>query len=295
MANNVGSSTVLFAQLKQQLSNFRDFGVTSLQALHIPATISSFEYFENPVQKLHPERQIAFKPSLSKPVRSVSGASTETRTRPGEEEEVLNDDETLSDADYKDPEGFEAEKKSPDTTPDDDPAEMTDTACSSSDEESLEDDENHANNFHVQEGENTVFSSSDDVSPEDDAEDAQTEKNLDVNNENVLDENVLDLNNDKKDIAQPMSYDEKRKLSLDINELPCDKLGRVVHIIQSRELSLREANTDEIEIDFEILKDSTLRDLYDYVSSCLMKDPEDKVNGLKCATKVLDGDDDDNP
>ena len=178
MANNVGSSTVLFAQLKQQLSNFRDFGVTSLQALHIPATISSFEYFENPVQKLHPERQIAFKPSLSKPVRSVSGASTETRTRPGEEEEVLNDDETLSDADYKDPEGFEAEKKSPDTTPDDDPAEMTDTACSSSDEESLEDDGNHANNFHVQEGENEVFSSSDDESPEDDAEDAQIEINL---------------------------------------------------------------------------------------------------------------------
>ena len=50
---------------------------------------------------------------------------------------------------------------------------------------------------------------------------------------------------------------------------------------------------DEIEIDFEILKDSTLRDLYDYVSSCLMKHPEDKVDGLKCATKVLDDDDDD--
>ena len=32
--------------------------------------------------------------------------------------------------------------------------------------------------------------------------------------------------------VQPMSYDEKRQLSLDINKLPGDKLGRVVHIIQ---------------------------------------------------------------
>ena len=30
----------------------------------------------------------------------------------------------------------------------------------------------------------------------------------------------------------PMSYDEKRQLSLDINKLPGDKIGRVVHIIQ---------------------------------------------------------------
>ena len=29
-----------------------------------------------------------------------------------------------------------------------------------------------------------------------------------------------------------MSYDEKRQLSLDINKLPGDKIGRVVHIIQ---------------------------------------------------------------
>ena len=74
----------------------------------------------------------------------MSGTSTETRTRPGEEEEVLNDDETLSDVDYKDPEGFEAEKKSPDTTPDDDPAKRMDTACSSSNEESPEDDADDA-------------------------------------------------------------------------------------------------------------------------------------------------------
>uniref|UniRef100_A0A8D1XE47 Bromodomain-containing protein 2 n=2 Tax=Sus scrofa TaxID=9823 RepID=A0A8D1XE47_PIG len=69
----------------------------------------------------------------------------------------------------------------------------------------------------------------------------------------------------------PMSYDEKRQLSLDINRLPGEKLGRVVHIIQSREPSLRDSNPDEIEIDFETLKPTTLRELERYVKACLQK------------------------
>lgn len=48
-----------------------------------------------------------------------------------------------------------------------------------------------------------------------------------------------------------------------------DKLGRVVHIIQNREPSLRDSNPDEIEIDFETLKPSTLRELESYVATCL--------------------------
>lgn len=71
----------------------------------------------------------------------------------------------------------------------------------------------------------------------------------------------------------PMSYDEKRQLSLDINKLPGEKLGRVVHIIQSREQSLRDTNPEEIEIDFETLKPSTLKELERYVMSCLRKKP----------------------
>ena len=55
--------------------------------------------------------------------------------------------------------------------------------------------------------------------------------------------------------------------------VPGDKLGRVVHIIQSREPSLRDSNPDEIEIDFETLKPSTLRELESYVASCLRKKP----------------------
>ncbi|XP_078075569.1 bromodomain-containing protein 2-like [Mustelus asterias] len=76
---------------------------------------------------------------------------------------------------------------------------------------------------------------------------------------------------DSEDDAKPMSYDEKRQLSLDINKLPGDKLGRIVHIIQAREPSLRDSNPDEIEIDFETLKPSTLRDLQRHVMTCLRK------------------------
>lgn len=60
---------------------------------------------------------------------------------------------------------------------------------------------------------------------------------------------------------------------MEFSFFPGDKLGRVVHIIQSREPSLRDSNPDEIEIDFETLKPSTLRELESYVASCLRKKP----------------------
>ncbi|XP_076866111.1 bromodomain-containing protein 4 isoform X2 [Brachyhypopomus gauderio] len=88
------------------------------------------------------------------------------------------------------------------------------------------------------------------------------------------------------DKCKPMSYEEKRQLSLDINKLPGDKLGRVVHIIQSREPSLKNSNPDEIEIDFETLKPSTLRELERYVSSCLRKKkkpPEKTMEAMSAA------------
>ncbi|XP_054448031.1 bromodomain testis-specific protein [Pteronotus mesoamericanus] len=84
---------------------------------------------------------------------------------------------------------------------------------------------------------------------------------------------MLALKSEDEDNVKPMSYDEKRRLSLDINKLPGDKLGKIVHIIQSREPSLRNSNPDEIEIDFETLKTTTLRELEKYVSACLRKRP----------------------
>ena len=83
-----------------------------------------------------------------------------------------------------------------------------------------------------------------------------------------------------------MSYDEKRQLSLDINKLPGDKLGKVVEIIQRREPSLTESNPDEIEIDFEAFEPSTLRALEAFVMQSLQKKPpKKKCEGKKEAKK----------
>lgn len=76
---------------------------------------------------------------------------------------------------------------------------------------------------------------------------------------------------ESEDECLPMTYDEKHQLSLDINRLPGMKLGHVVHIIQSREPSVSNTNPDEIEIDFETLKPSTLRALEQYVKAYLCK------------------------
>eukprot|EP00096_Caligus_rogercresseyi_P003261 TRINITY_DN159_c1_g1_i1.p1 TRINITY_DN159_c1_g1~~TRINITY_DN159_c1_g1_i1.p1 ORF type:complete len:644 (-),score=320.63 TRINITY_DN159_c1_g1_i1:1469-3400(-) len=87
---------------------------------------------------------------------------------------------------------------------------------------------------------------------------------------------IVDSEDEGGSKTTPMTYDEKRKLSLDINKLPGDKLGRVVQIIQSREPALRDSNPDEIEIDFETLKPSTLRALEQFVASSLRKKPRKK-------------------
>ncbi|ELK34430.1 Bromodomain testis-specific protein, partial [Myotis davidii] len=84
---------------------------------------------------------------------------------------------------------------------------------------------------------------------------------------------VLALESEDEDNAKPMSHDEKRRLSLDINKLPGDKLGKVLHIIHSREPSLRNSSHEDIEIDFETLKTTTLRELEKYVAACLRKRP----------------------
>lgn len=95
---------------------------------------------------------------------------------------------------------------------------------------------------------------------------------------------------DSEDDNTPMSYDEKRQLSLDINRLPSDKLGHVVSIIQTREASYKDSNPDEIEIDFEQLKPTTLRELDKYVSFCLKKKTSKQkatVKTKKAATTAL--------
>ncbi|NXM63581.1 BRDT protein, partial [Illadopsis cleaveri] len=94
---------------------------------------------------------------------------------------------------------------------------------------------------------------------------------LNIQSKKTVQQAVLAHKSEDEDGAKPMNYDEKRQLSLDINKLPGDKLGKVVHIIQSREPALRNSNPDEIEIDFETLNASTLRELEKYVATCLRK------------------------
>lgn len=84
----------------------------------------------------------------------------------------------------------------------------------------------------------------------------------------------------------PMTYDEKRQLSLDINKLPGERLGKVVQIIQAREPSLRDSNPDEIEIDFETLKPSTLRELELYVNSVLNNNNDYQIFAASLANKT---------
>ena len=74
-------------------------------------------------------------------------------------------------------------------------------------------------------------------------------------------------------------YNEKMQLSLDINKLPGDKLGKIINIIQNREISVRISNADKTEIDLETLKSSALRELENYVSSCLHEKLVVKLKG----------------
>jgi hypothetical protein len=74
----------------------------------------------------------------------------------------------------------------------------------------------------------------------------------------------------KKDGAiRPMSFEEKRQLSMDINDLSPDKLGKVVEIIHSCMPQLRDStDSDEIELDIDSLDLKALHALAKYVKQC---------------------------
>lgn len=79
-----------------------------------------------------------------------------------------------------------------------------------------------------------------------------------------------------------MTYDEKRQLSLNINKLPAKRLGEVVQIVQMKEPSLKDSSPNEIEIDFDTLKASTLRDLEKYINN-ILKQKRPSCESLVCA------------
>ncbi|XP_030135024.4 bromodomain testis-specific protein isoform X1 [Taeniopygia guttata] len=111
---------------------------------------------------------------------------------------------------------------------------------------------------------------------------------LNVQSKRTMQQVLLACKSEDEDGAKPMNYDEKRQLSLDINKLPGDKLGKVVHIIQSREPAMRNSNPDEIEIDFETLNASTLRELERYVATCLRKKQRKQAKNPTKSKEELD-------
>lgn len=84
--------------------------------------------------------------------------------------------------------------------------------------------------------------------------------------------------------SPPASLQEKQQLKSDIEKLPGDKLGKLVEIIHAREPSLN-SSLQEIEVDIEMLKPSTLRALQSFAATCLRKC--NKKARSKCSSALL--------
>jgi bromodomain-containing factor 1 len=69
-------------------------------------------------------------------------------------------------------------------------------------------------------------------------------------------------------LSRPMTFEEKRQLSMDVNDLAPERLGRVVEIIQAGISLEAEGESDTIELDIEALDVRTLRNLQRYVMEC---------------------------
>eukprot|EP00959_Pyramimonas_sp_CCMP1952_P312215 6534642-Pyramimonas_sp.AAC.1 len=68
---------------------------------------------------------------------------------------------------------------------------------------------------------------------------------------------------------RPMTFEEKRALSGSLEQLPADKLGRVVEIIQESSNQMGDESEDTLELDIDTLDPETLWKLYRYAQSCL--------------------------
>lgn len=89
----------------------------------------------------------------------------------------------------------------------------------------------------------------------------------------------------KKDEMRSMTFEEKRQLSLDINDLPPEKLGKVVEIIHTSMPQLRDStDSDEIELDIDSLDLKALHALSKYVKQC----KKVKMNGSKITGTTID-------
>jgi len=91
----------------------------------------------------------------------------------------------------------------------------------------------------------------------------------------------------KKKGPKPLTFDEKRMLSIHINELPGQKLTRVLQIIKESMPISTQGSSDEIEIDIDAMPTPTLRRLQKYVRGVLgAKKRDDKRSLMEQASKV---------
>jgi len=76
----------------------------------------------------------------------------------------------------------------------------------------------------------------------------------------------------------PMTFDEKRALSMKINNLPENKLGRIVEILKARMAPSTQVaqDGDDIEVDIDALDAPTLHQISRYVNQCLAKKKKPK-------------------
>uniref|UniRef100_A0A8C6LEG8 Bromodomain-containing protein 2 n=1 Tax=Nothobranchius furzeri TaxID=105023 RepID=A0A8C6LEG8_NOTFU len=88
---------------------------------------------------------------------------------------------------------------------------------------------------------------------------------------------------------EPVTYLEMKQLQSDINKVPSDRLCEMLKIIQSRETCLQHATLEEVEVDFQMLKTSTLRALQMFVASCVKEQKKLKAKGGKQTDKVKNG------
>jgi hypothetical protein len=77
---------------------------------------------------------------------------------------------------------------------------------------------------------------------------------------------------------RPMTFEEKRKLSVNLERLPGDKLERIVQIIKKRNPDLGQ-NEDEIEVDIDSFDNDTLWELDRFVTNYM------KSRGKKAKSK----------
>ena len=82
-----------------------------------------------------------------------------------------------------------------------------------------------------------------------------------------------------------MTFEDKRQLSLNINKLPHEKLGKVVEIIKKRRSSVV-GESEEIEIDIDLLDNTTLKELDKYVKEALNPNSKPKPSAASTAAAL---------